>query len=65
MVPGEGTRGWVLHMAGHRGGGGGRGTRGGGGGGGHHKEHRPQRPSESVNPTQHAKGRAGDCPGPR
>ena len=32
-----------------------------GGGGGH----RPQRPTESSNPTQHAKGRTGDCPGPR
>ena len=31
----------------------------------HHKEHRPQRPSESIDSTQHAKGRAGDCPGPR
>ena len=24
-----------------------------------------QRPTESSNPTQHAKGRTGDCPGPR
>ena len=31
----------------------------------HQQEHRPQRPSESSNPTQHAKGRTGDCPGPR
>ena len=31
----------------------------------HQQEHRPQRPTESSNPTQHAKGRAGDCPGPR
>ena len=30
----------------------------------HHKEHRPQRPSESIDTTQHAKGRPGDCPGP-
>ena len=30
-----------------------------------HKEHRPQRPSQRSDPTQHAKGRAGDCPGPR
>ena len=29
------------------------------------QEHRPQRPSEHSDPTQHAKGRAGDCPGPR
>ena len=29
----------------------------------HHKEHRPQRPSGSIDPTQHAK--AGDSPGPR
>ena len=28
----------------------------------HHKEHRPQRPSESIDPMQHAKGRTGDCP---
>ena len=31
----------------------------------HQQEHRPQRPTERSNPTQHAKGRAGDCPGPR
>ena len=31
----------------------------------HQQEHRPQRPSERSDPTQHAKGRAGDCPGPR
>ena len=31
----------------------------------HQQEHRPQRPTESSNPTQHAKGRMGDCPGPR
>ena len=30
----------------------------------HQQEHRPQRPTEHSNPTQHAKGRAGDCPGP-
>ena len=29
----------------------------------HQQEHRPQRPTESSNPTQHAKGRTGDCPG--
>ena len=34
-------------------------------GGGKHKEHKPQRPSESIDPTQHAKGRTGDCSGPR
>ena len=28
------------------------------------KRHQPQRPTESSNPTQHAKGRTGDCPGP-
>ena len=33
----------------------------GGGGGGV----RPQRPAESSDPTQHAKGRTGDCPRPR
>ena len=27
-----------------------------------HKEHRPQQPSESIDPTQHA---TGDCSGPR
>ena len=31
----------------------------------HRQEHRPQRPAESSNPTQYAKGRTGDCPGPR
>ena len=31
----------------------------------HQQEHRPQRLTESSNPTQHAKGRTGDCPGPR
>ena len=31
----------------------------------HRQEHRPQRPTERSDPTQHAKGRAGDCPGPR
>ena len=31
----------------------------------HQQEHRPQRPTESSNPTQHAKGRTGDRPGPR
>ena len=31
----------------------------------HQQQHRPQRPTESSNPTQHAKGRTGDCPGPR
>ena len=30
----------------------------------HQPEHRPQRPTERSDPTQHAKGRAGDCPGP-
>ena len=29
----------------------------------HQQEHRPQRPTESSNPTQHAKARTGDCPG--
>ena len=29
------------------------------------REHRPQRPTERSDPTQHAKGRTGDCPGPR
>ena len=49
----------------------------GGGGGGctncwaprtrkrHQQEHRPQRLTERSDPTQHAKGRTGDCPGPR
>ena len=31
----------------------------------HHKEHGPQRPTERSDPTQHVKGRTGDCPGPR
>ena len=31
----------------------------------HQQEHRPQRSTESSDPTQQAKGRAGDCPGPR
>ena len=31
----------------------------------HQQEHRPQRPTESSDSTQHAKGRTGDCPGPR
>ena len=31
----------------------------------HQQEHRPQRPTERSDPTQHAKGRPGDCPGPR
>ena len=31
----------------------------------HQQEHRPQRPTESSNPAQHANGRTGDCPGPR
>ena len=31
----------------------------------HQQEHRSQRPTESSNPTQHAKGRTGDCPGTR
>ena len=31
----------------------------------HQQEHRPQPPTESSDPTQHAKGRTGDCPGPR
>ena len=31
----------------------------------HQQEHRPQRPTQRSDPTQHAKGRAGDCPGPR
>ena len=31
----------------------------------HQQEHRPQRPTERSNATQHAKGRTGDCPGPR
>ena len=31
----------------------------------HQQEHQPQRPTESSDPTQQAKGRTGDCPGPR
>ena len=31
----------------------------------HQQEHRPQRPTERSDPTQHAKGRTGACPGPR
>ena len=31
----------------------------------HQQEHRPQWPTESSDPTQHAKGRTGDRPGPR
>ena len=31
----------------------------------HQEEHRAQRPTESSNRTQHAKGRTGDRPGPR
>ena len=31
----------------------------------HRQEHRPQRPTERSDPTQHAEGRTGDCPGPR
>ena len=31
----------------------------------HQQEHRPQRPTERSDPTQHAKRRTGDCPGPR
>ena len=27
----------------------------------HQQEHRPQRPTERSDPTQHAKGRTGDC----
>ena len=30
----------------------------------HQQEHRPQRPTESSDPTQHAKGRTGDRPVP-
>ena len=30
----------------------------------HQQEHRPQRPTESSDLTQHAKGRTGDCSGP-
>ena len=31
----------------------------------HQQEHRPQWPTDSSDPTQHAKGRPGDRPGPR
>ena len=31
----------------------------------HQQEHRPQQPTESSDPAQHAKGRTGDCWGPR
>ena len=31
----------------------------------HQQKHRPQRPTQRSDPTQHAKGRTGDCPGPR
>ena len=31
----------------------------------HQQEHQPQRPTESSDRTQHAKGRTGDRPGPR
>ena len=31
----------------------------------HQQEHQPQRPTERSDPTQHAKRRTGDCPGPR
>ena len=31
----------------------------------HQQEHRPQRPTERSDPTQHAEGRTGDRPGPR
>ena len=31
----------------------------------HQQEHRPQRPTKRSDPTQHAKGRTGDRPGPR
>ena len=31
----------------------------------HQQEHRPQRLTDSSDPTQHAKGRTGACPGPR
>ena len=30
----------------------------------HHKEHRPRRPSERIDPPQHAEGTTGDCLGP-
>ena len=66
QATGEGGRGFAATEA-----------QGGGGGGGsanywaprtrkqHQQEHRPQRPTESSDPTQHAKGRTGDRPGPR
>ena len=31
----------------------------------HQQEHRPQRPTERSDPTQHAEGGTGDRPGPR
>ena len=31
----------------------------------HQHQHRPQRATERSDATQHAKGRTGDCPGPR
>ena len=31
----------------------------------HQQKHRPQRPTERSDPTQHSKGRTGDCPGAR
>ena len=31
----------------------------------HQQEHRPQQPTKRSDPTQHAKGRMGDCPEPR
>ena len=31
----------------------------------HQQEYRPQWPTERSDPTQHAEGRTGDCPGPR
>ena len=40
-------------------------TRWAGGWGHPRQEHRPQRPTEHSDPTQYAKGRTGDCPGPR
>ena len=30
----------------------------------HQQEHRPQQPTESSDPTQHATGRTGECPVP-
>ena len=38
---------------------------GGGGCGRYGGEPRPQQPTECSDPTQHAKGRTGSCPGPR